>query len=220
MQSKKILSFLKDLAANNDREWMQVHKVEYQEAKLAFEEIVEQLILGIQSFDSTIIGLKPKECIFRLHRDTRFSPDKTPYKLNFGVSISKGGKKAEDAGYYMHIQPNGESFVGGGRYMPSGEHLKKIRQEIDYNTDEYKGIIYDTQFTSAFGEVWGDKLVRAPKGYAIDHPEIELLRYKSYIAMHKLSDKEVQSENLIELAVDLFRKMKPFNDFLNRSTED
>lgn len=213
----KIIKFLKVLKQNNNREWFTQNKEFFQSTKNNFNDIVETLITGIAKHDNDIEGLEAKDCIFRIYRDIRFSKDKTPYKTNFGAYMAPGGKKSGKTGYYIHIEPGGSSFLAGGLYMPPSERLKAIRQEIDYNIEEFKKIIGDKNFVKYFGSVTGDKLKKAPKGYPADHPEIELLKFKSYIVMHKVKDNQLLDEGFIKYAIDVFGVMQPFNWFLNRA---
>jgi len=134
------MDFLFQLRGNNNREWFNSNKDLYNEAKNEFEGFVNILIPTTKSIDSEIDVVSAKECTFRIFRDVRFSKNKSPYKINFGAYISKGGRKNPFAGYYIHLQP-GESFVGGGIYMPESKYLKAIRKKIYENVDEYKGII-------------------------------------------------------------------------------
>ncbi|MBW8051943.1 MAG: DUF2461 domain-containing protein [Cytophagales bacterium] len=214
---KNILKFLQTLKKNNNREWFLQNKEFFESTKNNFVDIVETLIAGIAKHDKGIAGLQAKDSIFRIYRDIRFSKDKTPYKTNFGANMTPGGKKSGKTGYYIHIEPGGGSFLAGGIYMPPSEQLKAVRQEIDYNIDEFKKIIQDKNFVKYFGSVTGEKLKKAPQGYPPDHPNIELLKFKSYIVMHKVKDTQLLDEGFIKYAVDVFGAMQPFNWFLNRA---
>lgn len=220
METQKILIFLDQLKKNNQKAWMDENKKQYEEAKKIFEEVIQQLIANISQFDADIAGMEAKQCIFRINRDIRFSPDKTPYKINFGASMQKGGKKSQASGYYIHIQPEGESFLAGGMYMPTADILAKVRQEIDYNGAEFRKIIESENFKKQFGGLEGEKLKTAPKGYPKDHPDLDLLKFKSYIAWHKFKDEEVLAENFISKAIEVCKALKPFNDFLNKSVDN
>lgn len=215
MDMRQLLTFLIDLHSNNNKEWMDANRPAYNQAKTSFSTLIETLLLSLQQTEPELAGLTAKDCVFRINRDIRFSKDKSPYKNNFGASIAEGGKKSLNAGYYIHIQPGNESFVGGGLYMPPGEHLKKVRQEIDYNPSTLQEIVYDENFKAYFGKIQGEKLVRAPQGYTPDHPNIEFLKLKSYIVLHKLSDEAIQSPKLVENLSAKCKAMKPFLDFLN-----
>lgn len=194
---------------------MDANRGAYLQAKADFEALVNALLQNLQAIDPGLNGLTAKDCVFRINRDIRFSKDKSPYKHNFGASIAEGGKKSLNAGYYLHIQPGNESFIGGGLYMPPGEQLKKIRQEIDYNAPELLKIVAAKDFKQAYGMVQGEKLSRAPKGYDPNHPNIEFLKLKSYVALHTLTDDDIQSSQLLENLTHKCEVLKPFIDFLN-----
>lgn len=194
---------------------MDEHRDQYEEAKEEFKNLISYLLAEMSAVDEGLAGLQPKDCIFRINRDIRFSQDKSPYKINFGAYLSEGGKKGDQAGYYLHLQPQGESFIGGGIYMPSSDILHKVRQEIDYNASELKKIVDTSDFQKYFGEIQGGKLKRPPKGYSADHPNIELLKLKDYLVIHQLTDAEVVSENFSEQAVKMFKTMMPFVHYLN-----
>jgi uncharacterized protein (TIGR02453 family) len=130
-----VLTFLKDLEQNNNREWFNDNKKRYEESRDKVIFLTELMINEIGKFDSQVRGLSPKECVFRIFRDVRFSKDKRPYKTNFGSFICKGGRKSMNPGYYFHIQP-GNSFIGGGIYMPPAVPLKAIRNFMAENADE------------------------------------------------------------------------------------
>lgn len=215
MDTALILRFLKDLKKNNNRSWFEKNKDRYKESLAAFTEIVGSLIKQLSAIEAELALLEPKDCIFRIYRDVRFSKDKTPYKSHFGAYIASDGKSGTQAGYYLHLEPGGESFLGGGMYHPSSENLAKIRQEIDYNAAELAAIVKGKKFKTVFGAIQGESLVRPPKGYSEDHPQIELLKLKDYFVIHGFSDKEVKEKNFIKEAVKMFKVMKPFNDYLN-----
>lgn len=207
------LKFLEALAANNNKEWMDANKSWYQECRREFIAIIAAVLKEMAAFEPGIAELEARKCIFRINRDIRFSNDKRPYKVNFGAAISEGGKHSENPSYYFHLQP-GQNFVGGGIYMPAGEVLKKIRQEVDYNPEELKKIVERDDFRNIFGEIRGEKLKTAPKGYPKDHPNIEFLKLKSYTVMTSISDQNVSQDTVVEEVVKVFQAMKPFNDYL------
>lgn len=209
------LDFLRQLQNNNNKAWMDTHRDMYLAAREEFKSLVAYILAEMSTIDEGLLGLQPKDCIFRINRDIRFSKDKSPYKLNFGCYLSEGGKNGEQAGYYFHLQPYGESFVGGGMYMPSAETLYKVRQEIDYNAGELKKIVDTPDFRRYFGEIQGDTLKRPPKGYSADHPQIGLLKLKDYLAIHRMTDAEITSEALPQQIVKLFKTLTPFLHYLN-----
>lgn len=212
------LQFLKNLQENNNRDWFHEHKKPYQAAKKDFKDFIQTLILEIGKFDTNIKLVLPKQCTFRINRDVRFSKNKAPYKNNFGAFIAKGGKKSGNAGYYLHIEPDNH-MVAGGIYMPMPPQLKRIRQEIDYNTTDFRAIIESASFVNHFGQLDGPKLKTAPRGYPKDHPAIDLLRFKSFTVAKKITDKQVTQPDFLATTIDIFKAMYNFNQFLNRTHE-
>ena len=214
------LRFLKDLKKNNTKLWFDVNRKRYEEAKKDFENFIQHAIDLHGKKDKSISSLNAKDCLFRINRDIRFSKDKSPYKTNFGASINKGGRKAmNSAGYYFHLEP-GQCFVGGGLYQPMPDELKKVRQEIDYNFNEFKKIIGSRKFKSFYGDL--DKsdeflLRRVPKGYEPDNPAAEFLRLKSYIAFIKLDDSALISKELLKKTLTAFEILMPLLNFINKS---
>lgn len=214
-----ILKFLKSLAKNNNREWFEKNKPKYLEVKLQFEDFLEAFHKEAVKFDESLGGLNPRKLGFRIYRDVRFSKDKRPYKVNMGAGMSAHGKMEQEPGYYIHIEP-GKSFVAGGIYMPDNENLAKIRQEIDYNTKDIQKILNDKKFKKLFPALGDfDKLKTAPKGYAKDHPNIDLLRYKSYIVSHNFTDAEVIQKDFVKKAAAACKTLLPLNTFLKRAMD-
>jgi uncharacterized protein (TIGR02453 family) len=219
MIQAETLAFLKKLDKNNHKEWFDKNRNEYEAAKKNILEFTQQLLQEMIAFEPALQGIAAKDCVFRIFRDVRFSKNKAPYKNNFGCYIAPGGKKSTKAGYYVHIQPNGQSFLAGGMYMPEANVLNNIRQEIDYNTAEFKKIIESKNFKKTFGNIQGEQLKNPPKGYDKDHPEIALLKFKSYTAWHKLSDEQVIDKKYLKTCIQVFKELQPFNQFLNRAVE-
>jgi uncharacterized protein (TIGR02453 family) len=218
MDLKQSLNFLARLKRNNNKAWFDKHKEEYLEIKSCFENLVGEISEGIGKFDEFTGCQDPKKCVFRIYKDVRFSKDKTPYKTHLGAYFAKGGKKSPFAGYYLHIEPK-NSFVAGGLWMPEPDVLERVRQEIDYNAEEFMGILKDKTFRRLFKELEGEKLSRNPKNYSADHPHIEILKHKSFVVSSIIEDKIVLSKNFSSHCLKIFRTMKPLNDFLNRSIE-
>ncbi len=216
---RSYLKFLSALAENNTKEWMDANKPWYQETREEFLEDVEVLLKEISAWEPELLAFKPKDCVFRQNRDVRFSANKQPYKTNFGAYFSPKGKKSEGPGYYLQIQP-GNSFMAGGIWMPMAETLKKIRKEIDYSGAELAKIESNPDFKRLFGEISGEKLKTSPRDYDADHHYIEYLRLKSFTVSSKIKDSDVNSGKFIILAVDGFRRMKVFQDFLAKAIED
>jgi uncharacterized protein (TIGR02453 family) len=221
MLQTSTLKFLKDLKKNNTKEWFDTNRKTYEAAKHDFENLVQAVISQHCRKDEEIASLKPKDCMFRINRDVRFSKDKSPYKTNFGAFINRGGKKSIYAGYYFHCEP-GENFVGGGLWMPMPDALKKVRQEIDYCFDEFSKIINSKKFKTVHGDVHRGEdmmLTRPPKGYDESNPAIEFIKLKSFIAMKKFDDKDMTDKNLSKKIADAFDALQPMIKFLNRALE-
>ena len=216
------IKFLKDLKKNNHKEWFDAHRSQYETAREDFAALVKKIIERHGKKDETIAALTPKECMFRINRDIRFSKDKTPYKTNFGASINRGGKKSIFAGYYLHCEAGVESFVGGGLWLPEPGDLKKVRQEIDYSFDEFKKIVGSKKFVSIYKELYtgeDSKLSREPKGYEKDNPAIEYIKLKNYLAMQPLTEADLVSKDLLKKIDTAFETLQPLLTFINRAME-
>ena len=213
------MSFLKDLKKNNNREWFDENRERYKEAKEAFEVYVSVVMGEIQKFDREAVNAAPKDCIFRIFSDIRFTKDKTPYKTNFGAYIARGGRKSLLAGYYIHFEP-GSSMLAGGIYMPQPDVLKAIRTEIYNNIDEFKSILNDPKFRKHFTAIEAPRLSRPPKGFPPDFKDISLLQYQYYSVGKGESDSAVVKPGYINEVSAVFRTMMPFNRFLNEAIKE
>jgi uncharacterized protein (TIGR02453 family) len=211
-----ILEFLKDLKSNNNREWFQANKGRYEQARKTFESFINDLIPRIREIDPLIDMITAKDCAFRIYRDVRFSADKSPYKPNMGAYIARGGKGSPMAGYYVHFEP-GASFLAGGIYMPPPDILKKIREEIYYQADDFKKIVFNEDFVKIFGKIDDPgKMKNPPKGYSKDFPDIDLLKYRSYAVMHTVPDNVLLKDDYMDYALRVFQVLYPLNVYFNR----
>ncbi len=223
MLAPKTLQFLTKLKKNNSREWFNQHRDEYDAAKENFIELVNQILANTGQFDEDLSLLTYKDCIFRINRDVRFSKNKDPYKNNMAAYFVKGGKKSWLAGYYFHCEPGGKSFIGGGLYGGEPNQIKKVRQEIDYNWEEFKSILENKVFKKLFGDLSkeeGMSLIREPKGYEKDNPAIDYIKLKNFIVAVPVTDEELTDKKLIKKIVSCFAAMQPLLRFLNRAMED
>jgi uncharacterized protein (TIGR02453 family) len=213
---KSSLDFMTSLNYNNNRDWFIKNKQAYLDAKENFESIIQEIINRITQFDPILKGLEVKNCVYRINRDIRFSNDKSPYKTHFGAFIVRGGKKNADkfAGYYIHVEP-GKSIIAGGAYVPPKPWLSAIREKIDSEPETLLKIINSKDFKKYFGTVDGEKLKKAPKGYPSDHPNIDLLRLKSFLVVNEVNDALVLSDRYLNHTINVLQVMKPFNDFLS-----
>jgi uncharacterized protein (TIGR02453 family) len=218
MIQPQTLEFLKELEDNNNREWFQANKERYESARENLIDFTAGIITGLHKIDPGVNGdLDAKKCVMRIYRDIRFSKNKTPYKNNFGVSIPASGLKLGGVEYYLHVQP-GKSFIAGGYWMPEPEHLKAIRQEIDYNAADLKKTIDDKEFIKLFGEFRKqDQLKTVPRDYSADNENIDLLKLKSFIVSHQLTDKELMNTKATDLIVNTCSKILPLNEFLKNA---
>jgi uncharacterized protein (TIGR02453 family) len=219
MLQSATLKFLKDLSKNNNKAWFDSHRTQYEDAKNDFAGFVQSIILALGKKDPSIAHLKAKDCTFRINRDVRFSKDKSPYKNNMGAYLNRGGKKSIFGGYYFHCQP-GQSFVGGGLWMPMPTELNKVRQEIDYNLEAFKKIVTSKRFRAVYDGLSKDPeytLTRLPKGYEPDNPAAEYLKLKSFVTMISLKDAELTSKELPKKVLTAFAALQPMLEFINQS---
>lgn len=220
MNTGIILDYLTGLAGNNSREWYHSHKKEYQEANEEFIALVQELIWRIGEKDSSILHNDPRDLTFKLNRDTRFSHDKSPYNPAFRAHISSGGKLPVPVGYYLMIKPDGHSFLGGGLFADMFKNATDmVRNYIVQHPGEWEQVLQTPDFRNTF-EVRGTALKNVPAGYDREHPQAEYLKFKSWYLEYPVSDAVVRNtEDFLDLAVRIFLKMRPFNDFLNRALD-
>jgi uncharacterized protein (TIGR02453 family) len=220
MLQKSTLNFLKNLARNNNKEWFDANRKTYEAAREDYIQLADAIIKGFCKKDKDFETLEPKKCLFRINRDIRFSKDKSPYKSNFGASFERGGRISPYAGYYLHVEPGNKSFVAGGVWNPEAERIKLVRQEIDYNWDEFKKIISNKKFKSTFGDLEKTKetsLSREPKGYEKDNPAIDYIKLKSWVVSAPLKDEDLVSKDAVKKILAAFEAMQPMINFLNHA---
>lgn len=208
MISKAELDFLSELEKNNNRDWFTENKKRFENHQKVIKNFFQEVNEEFGKQDSI-----EKMQIHRIYRDIRFSKDKTPYKINFSVSFDRT-KPHLRGGYYLHIQPGG-SFVGGGFWEPNAEDLNRIRKEFEMDDEEIRSIIADENFKKFFGELKGEELKTAPKGFDKTHPAIDLIRKKQYLISRSFTDKEVTSENFKTEVLTTFKAMRPFFDYMS-----
>lgn len=219
MISKNTFKFLSKLEQNNNKPWFDAHRPIYEVAKADVLEFCAALIKELGKRDAGISMLEPKQCVFRINRDVRFSKNKAPYKNNMGMYFNSQGKKSDTAGYYIHLQP-GASFVAAGMWQPPAPLLAKVRQEIDYNFVEWKKILNTSAFKkNTDGLRTNDKLVRPPKGYDEENPAIEFLKYKSFVASVALEDEKFTDKDAVKNVMNFCKIAEPFVMFLNKGLD-
>ncbi len=220
MNVKILLEYLSALEQNNNRDWYHANKQELQTANRAFEEMLRLFIAEIRKTDDTIPPLEPKELTFKLVRDTRFSHDKSPYNPSFRAHIAAKGKLPIPVGYYILIKPGNRSFLGGGLFADLFKDATElVRSRIAARGDEWQKLISDPAFAETF-TIGGTALKNVPRGYDPAHPQAEYLKYKSWYLEYPLSDAQLLDADFISSATEIFRKMQPFNSFLNNALID
>jgi uncharacterized protein (TIGR02453 family) len=206
---REVFSFFNRLEKNNNREWFAEHKKEFKELEKEIKQFYNQVFQQLNTHDEV-----DKLKIFRIYRDVRFSKDKTPYKTHFGGSFHR--KKPElRGGYYLHIQPNNESFIATGFWEPHKDDLLRIRKEFEMDASEMRKIMSDKKFKSTWGELVGDEVKTAPKGFDKEHENIDLIKKKMYIFTRKFTDKEVTSNGFINTVDDSFKAIRPFFNYMS-----
>ncbi|MDR2809289.1 MAG: DUF2461 domain-containing protein [Tannerellaceae bacterium] len=216
----RILTFLRELEQNNDREWFRENKERYEALRKGHVDIVQQLINRIALFDPEIAGVEVKGCMFRIYRDIRFSPNKLPYKTHFGAYIAaQGGRNSERSGYYLHLEP-GNCFLSGGLWMPQPKLLKMVRQDIYDHIDEFVAILKNPSFHALYPGLEGETLKRMPAGFPLDFEYGEIIRHKDFCVSASKPDSFFSQKDWIEQAAACFEVLLPFTRFLNYTVDE
>lgn len=216
--SQTTIDFLNQISKNNNKNWFDENKTIYLNAQSEIISVLKEWHHGIKSHFFNWEIEEYKKCIFRIYRDVRFSQDKTPYKTHIGAVLSPQGKKGGD-GFYLHIEPN-KSFVACGFWQPESDTLNAIRQEIDYNTEEWMNIVNDLKFLKLFGAVSNEsKLKKVPKGYPVGHEAAEFLKLKSFTISCPLNDTLILDEHIATHLINISEAMLPFYNFLKRAID-
>lgn len=209
---KQVFNYLTQLQKNNNREWFNRHKANYQDALTNMVLFADEVVTEMNNHDN-IETKSGKQSLFRIYRDTRFSKDKTPYKTHWSGYLRRATKLLR-GGYYYHLQPGG-SFIAGGFFGPNPNDLKHIRSQIAQDDTELRKILNQSEVKKYFGSMEGDRVKTAPKGYKQDHPSIVLLRYKQYILRHPFTDEEVLSSNFKKTLVSGLVQLLPFFNYFS-----
>ncbi|WP_372945020.1 DUF2461 domain-containing protein [Muriicola sp.] len=202
------LDFLKKLSANNNRDWFEAHKSEFKSLEKEVKSFYTSLMEALKKHDDI-----EKMKMFRIYRDVRFSKDKTPYKTHFAGSFSRAGK-ALRGGYYLRIKP-GETFAAAGFWEPNKEDLYRIRKELEMDASEFRSVIQARGFRNTWGDLVGEELKTAPKGFDKEHPDIDLIRKKQFIFVRNFTDKEVLSPGFLSEVDHSFRNIRPYFDLMS-----
>lgn len=206
--SKSIFDFLSELKKNNNREWFEANKSTFKQHESEVKSFFEAIQDNLNQHDEI-----EKMKVFRIYRDVRFSKDKTPYKSHFAGSFSRLGAHLR-GGYYVHLKP-GESLLATGFWAPNKEDLFRIRKELEMDASELKGVINQKELKAIWGDLSGDELKTAPKGFDKEHPDIDLIRKKQFVFIRNLSDKEVMSSSFLDEVDKSFRAIRPYFDLMS-----
>lgn len=210
--NKDSLEFLKDLSQNNNREWFNIHKDRYTEAHNNIIAFADALIGEMNKHDN-IETRSGKQSMFRIYKDARFSKDKTPYNKHWSCAFRRATKKLR-GGYYLRIEPSA-SRLAGGFFGPVPDDMKRIRQDIDANYDDWRKVLADPLLKGVFGNMKGEKVVSAPRGYAKDHPAIDLLQHKQFLFRREFTDDEILDPNFLYHVNEGFKSLRPFFDYMS-----
>jgi uncharacterized protein (TIGR02453 family) len=216
---KEGLDFLRRLKRNNQREWFQPRKEEYERTvRGPMREIVLALAADLRGVAPEIVA-DPDACLYRIYRDTRFSADKTPYKTHAAaVFPQRGLGKHTGASLYFHVDP-GQTLMAGGIYMPDAAGLLAIRRYLARNHRRFRSIVEAPEFKKAFGELWGSSLKTAPKGFPSDHPAIAYLKRKQFLGLAEFPGEFATTPKFYPTLLDRFTKALPLVRFLNKARQ-
>jgi uncharacterized protein (TIGR02453 family) len=209
---KDTLGFLLDLGKNNNRDWFGANKDRYLEAHGNVADFADALIVEMNKHDQ-IETASGKKSMYRIYKDVRFSKEKIPYNQHWSGRFKRATKKLR-GGYYFRLE-SGNSGIAGGFWGPDADDMKRVREDIDANYDDWQKMITNPVLIETFGSLEGEKVSSAPRGYAKDHPAIDLLRYKQFILRRRFTNEEVLSSDFLHLVNDSFIKMRPFFDYMS-----
>lgn len=209
---KESLNFLKKLSKNNNREWFLKHKEEFAHAQSGVIAFADELIQYMNLHDH-IETPSGKKCLFRIYRDVRFSKDKTPFNTHWSGVLKRATKRLRGS-YYFHIKP-GNSFVMIGFWGPNTSDMNRLRREMELNLEGWHEVLNNKNFKKTFGELKGEQLVTAPRGYDKQHRAIHLLRYKQFLLRYDFNDQEVLKPDFVKKVNEVFKKARPFLDFMS-----
>lgn len=206
---KSVFTFFKKLEKNNNREWFNENKPEFKAIEKEVKAVYNVILENLSAYDE-IDKLK----IFRIYRDVRFSKNKLPYKTHFGGSFQRVKPRLR-GGYYLHLQPNNESFIATGFWDPESADLMRIRKEFEMDDSEMRAIINEEKFKSIWGDLVGDEVKTAPRGFNKDHKAIDLIKKKQFIFTKKFTDKEVLDAHFLNEVNEAFKAIRPYFDYMS-----
>ncbi|MBD0822747.1 DUF2461 domain-containing protein [Aestuariibaculum marinum] len=204
-----VFNFFQQLEQNNNRDWFNEHKKEFKSIEKDIKSFYNSVLEDLKNHDD-IDKLK----IFRIYRDVRFSKNKLPYKTHFGGTFHRV-KPQLRGGYYIHIQPGNESFIATGFWQPEPADLLRIRKEFEVDASEMRDILNNKTFKSIWGDLVGDEVKTAPKGFSKDHENIDLIKKKQYIFIKKYTDAQVLDAGFIDDVNMAFKAIRPYFDYMS-----
>ncbi len=216
---QRLLTFLRELREHNDREWFRANKGRYDTLRADFIGNVERLVALLAEQDEELRGLHAEDCLYRIYRDIRFSPDKTPYKTYFSAYMARGGKKSIRAGYYLHIEPD-NVILSGGIWCPEPRLLKALRQAIYDNLDEWRTIVEAPAFLETYPSFWGETLKTVPRQFPKEGEHARWMKRKDYTVLGIVPDDFLLQPDWVEQAARKLLLLKPMNDFLNYTVDE
>ena len=216
MSIQSALDFLGELKLNNNRSWFQEHKGAYDREAAGFEGFLTALIGDMAEFEPALISVQPKDCMYRIYRDIRFSKDKTPYDPSFRAHIAEGGRKAISAGLYVQLSPD-DPFLGGGVHAVIPEVTRLVRDAIAAHDKEFHEIVTASDFPFTLE---GEKLKNVPAGYDTGTLCAEYLKHKSWVVMDRLNGNDLKSyDTLRKAAVDFYKHVQPLYRFFHNALQ-
>jgi uncharacterized protein (TIGR02453 family) len=219
MDFPRLAEFLAKLAENNRREWFEARRPEYQALRDQFTAFIGEVIERTADFDERVRWKDPKDCLFRIYRDVRWSADKSPYKTTFSAYVSEQNRRGAPPGYYLEVDEKGTLLAAGGIWMPPPEPLARIRASIAEHPERLQRVLRSRGFKKTFGEMQGDRLTRPPRGYTAETPLIEYIKLKSYIVWRETDARALSHEAALAYVVDSFRTARPLVDWVRAILE-
>jgi uncharacterized protein (TIGR02453 family) len=215
-----LLTFLRNLAANNNKVWMDANRADYHRARATFTALIQEVLHGLQRFDPDLQGVTPSDSMFRINKNDRFQQSNEPYKKRMGAGMSRGGRHSPWAGYFLAVEPQGQTWIGAGKWRPEPLGLARIRQEIQYNSAEFHQLRQEKAMLRHFPNGFeGERLQRPPKGYDKNDPDIEWIKLKDFFVSHSFTNAELLAPDFVSRAVASFQAAQPLVQFLNRALE-
>jgi len=206
------MDFLEELKINNNRDWFNANKTRFLEQQAFIEKLADRLLADLQKHD-LIETPSGKKSLYRIYRDTRFSKEKIPFKTHWSGRFVRATKQLR-GGYYFHLEP-GNSYIAGGFFSPNPADMKRIRQDVSFDSTPIRKILESNTFVETFGELQGEQLTTKPKGFDVNDDAIDLLRFKQFLLVRNFTDQQVLNTDFAHEAGQTFINMRPFFDYMS-----